>query len=203
MFKYFDELDEILGEKPQFNPPFVLHSDLASVLELSAGSEPLIVTNDPVDLADESACEITIVQTEPAKPTTSKKIKLSSSPAASTILKKYRRTPVKNASNALESAMKARVAAEEKRLAWERECHSEEIREKREMKEAEIKIQTDKLDFEKQKWNHEIEQTRISEDRKFELEKLKIDREAEIAKFKIEQEFEIEKLKIQNKFSGQ
>lgn len=189
-------MDELLGDKPQFNPPFIHHT---SSLEAPGSNEPnlgvandfrndgdVVVSSDEQDsilIGDSRAVDVGDEKAEDQRP-------------SSPIKKKPRKSPIKSAAGALESAMKARVECEEKRLEWEKQQDALKSAQFQMQQKAELEFKQKQLDFEREKWNAEVEQGKARDANKFDLEKFKIEKEAEVARARIEKEFELEKLKL-------
>ncbi len=204
--KYFDTLDEIFGERPQFNPPFLHHSieSNSSVLSPSNDNE-FVVEEDLLSLPDTDNTEEgqqnkdVVLQIEGK----GSEMKSSSTPKreedSDILKKKFKKSPIKSAVSALEGAMKLRADAELKRLEWETENRKKEQENQVNQQQQQFELQKASFDFEKLKWKEEIEQKKVTDERSFELEKLKVEKEAETVKFKIEKEFELEKMKLQLK----
>lgn len=184
--KFFEELDEILGEKPQFNPPYVNHSDSVnaeggqSPLNLSDNSDIIL---DPVDTPDDNV-EIVI------------DLPMTNAAADGPPAKKSRKSPIKSAAAAMENSMKARVAVEEKRLNWEKERDDRSWSHQQEQSRLEYDFRSQQLRFEREKWEKEVFRQSTSDDRQFELDKLKIEKDAELQRIKMQNDFELEKLKL-------
>jgi len=185
--KFFQELDEILGEKPQFNPPYVNHSDIVIVeesqspLNLSGTSDVIL---DPIDIPDET---VEIIMNAPLE-------KAAAAEGPST--KKIRKSPIKSAAAAMENSMRARVAVEEKRLNWEKERDDRNLSHQQEQSRLEYDFRSQQLQFERKKWIKEVFRQKTNDDRQFELEKLKIEKDAELQKIKLQNDYELEKIKL-------
>lgn len=190
--KYFKELDEILGDKPQFNPPFLIHSSQAGDFDEELMGVPIVHESDILIIEDEvdqeqvnNADGISNLQNvDPLTPVT---------PAPA---KKPRRSPIKSAASALESAMQSKILLDEKRLQWEKTMAENQKMESSQRAQDELSFKKEQLEFEREKWRTELADRKFAEERKCEIEKLKVEKEAELSRLRIEKEFELEKLKL-------
>ncbi|XP_024875120.1 uncharacterized protein LOC112456663, partial [Temnothorax curvispinosus] len=121
--KFFFELDEILGDKPHINPPYIHHSDDIELDGDGTSLEIEIDTNDdttvdtlvnlPDDIDNIDASSFQIIEHVVETPTTS-------TSEDEPLKKRLRKSPIKSAAAALENSLKARIVVEEKRLNWEK-----------------------------------------------------------------------------------
>ncbi|XP_024890772.1 uncharacterized protein LOC112466737 [Temnothorax curvispinosus] len=198
--KFFFELDEILGDKPHINPPYIHHSD---DIELDGDGTSLEIETDTNDdttvdtllntlpnLPDDiDASSFQIIEHVVETPTTS-------TSEDEPLKKRLRKSPIKSAAAALENSLKARIVVEEKRLNWEKAKEVQMHAEQQTRFQIEQEFKQQQLKFEREKWTANIERQKKSEDRQFELEKLKIEKDAELQKLKLQHDLELEKLKM-------